>query len=195
MTCSASTPPPLASASTALATTDSARSTASVAAPSGSKEGSGSMPRRYRDALRRPTTVTSGGSTIGSSPGSTPVRDSRYSLTGPGPTPAGAPACRRDRLLRDHPPVGFDRVGHAPEDDGRVEHVEQQEPAEGEVDRLGQHEVLAGLGDRDDLAWRGGGPGHLVTGERVGVDRIDPARVPDHLSQCDRDVPAAHSQV
>src|SRR5438270_404460 len=34
------------------------------------------------------TTVTSGGSTTGSSPGSTPVRDARYSATGPDPAPA-----------------------------------------------------------------------------------------------------------
>ena len=37
----------------------------------------------------RPITVTSGGSTTGSSPGSTPVRAPRYSVTGPGPDPGG----------------------------------------------------------------------------------------------------------
>ena len=39
----------------------------------------------------------------------------------------------------------------------RLEHVEQQEAAEGEVDLLGQRQVLAGLGQRDHLGVRRGG--------------------------------------
>ena len=44
-------------------------------------------------------------------------------------------------------------------------HVQQEEAAEGQVDLLGQRQVLAGLGERNHLGvGRGGRPRHLVAG-------------------------------
>ena len=77
----------------------------------------------------------------------------------------------------------------------RVDDVEEQEAAEGEIDRLGQAEVLAGLGDGEHLAVGGGGLGHLVAGHRVAVDGVDPSVVPDDLGQRHRDVPTAGADV
>ena len=76
-------------------------------------------------------------------------------------------------------------------------HVEQQEAAEGQVDRLGQGEVLAGLGEGDHLgrAAAGGGRGHLVAGARVAVDGVDPPVAADDLGQGHRHVAAAGADV
>ena len=49
-------------------------------------------------------------------------------------------------------PPGRTARGHPGQHHGRIDHVQEQEPAEGQVDRLGQPEVLAGLGDGQHLA-------------------------------------------
>ncbi len=67
------------------------------------------------------------------------------------------PSRRRDRLLGHHPAAGPHRAGHAHQDGERVDDVEQDEPAEREIDRLGQREVFARLGERQHLGVGGGG--------------------------------------
>ena len=67
-------------------------------------------------------------------------------------------------------------------------HVHEKEAAEGEVDLLGQDQVLAGLGQGDDLGMGGGGMGHLVAGPRVAVDGVDTPVLPDHFGQGHRHV-------
>ena len=73
--------------------------------------------------------------------------------------------------------------------------MQQQEAAERQVHRLGQGQVLAGLGQRNDLCVRGGGPCHLVAGERVAVDRVDATVLTDHFGQGHRDVAPTRSDV
>ena len=92
-------------------------------------------------------------------------------------------------------PPGADGCGHAGEDGRRVEHVQQEEATEGEVDRLGQTQVLTGLGDGQHLAVRRCRLGHLVTGQRVAVDGVDPSLPPDDLGQGHRHVAAAGPHV
>ena len=93
-------------------------------------------------------------------------------------------------------PAGSDGGGHAPQHDhGGVDHVQEEEPAEGQVDRLGQAQVLAGLGDGQHLAVGGRRRGHLVPGGRVGVDGVDAAVVADDLGQGDRHVAPAGADV
>ena len=52
---------------------------------------------------------------------------------------------RGDGLLGDDPAAAAYRAGHHAHHGERLEHVEQQETAERQVDLLGQGEVLAGL--------------------------------------------------
>ena len=59
---------------------------------------------------------------------------------------------------------GLDHGGHAPHHHGGVVHVQQQEATEGQVDLLGQDQVLPGLGQGDDLGVGGRSAGHLVAG-------------------------------
>ena len=110
----------------------------------------------------------------------------------------GRPAIRPAEVIGSwattHPP-GSDGAGHPPEHHGRIDHVEQEEPAEGQVDRLGQTEVLAGLGDGQHLAVGGRGRGHLVAGRGVAVHGVDPAVATDDLGQGDRDVAPAGADV
>ena len=75
--------------------------------------------------------------------------------------------------------------------------MQEEEAAEGEVDRLGQREVLARLGQRDDLRMRrrSRSPGHFVPGQRVAVDCVDAPVAADHLGQRDRYVSAAGTDV
>ncbi len=92
-------------------------------------------------------------------------------------------------------PPGRTAAAIRAQDHRRVDHVQQQEAAERQVDRLGQAQVLAGLGDGQHLAVGGGGRGHLVPGRRVGVDGVDPAVVADDLGQGDRHVAPAGAHV
>ena len=73
--------------------------------------------------------------------------------------------------------------------------MEQEEAAEGEVDRLGEDQVLAGLGDGQHLAVRGGRLGHQVPGAGVAVDGVDPPVAADHLGQGHRDVAPAGAHI
>ena len=73
--------------------------------------------------------------------------------------------------------------------------MDEQESAEGQVDRLGQQEVLAGLGDGEHLAEGGGRRGDLVAGARVAVDRVHAAVVADDLGQGHRHVPTTGAHV
>ncbi len=73
--------------------------------------------------------------------------------------------------------------------------MQKEETTEGEVDRLGQAQVLTGLGDGQHLAMRGGRLGHLVAGQRVAVDGVDPSLASDDLGQGHRHVSAARPDV
>ena len=92
-------------------------------------------------------------------------------------------------------PPGRTAAAMRREHDGGIDHVEQQEAAEGQVDRLGQPQVLAGLGDGQHLAVGGRGRGHLVAGRRVGVDGVDPPVASDDLGQGHRNVAPAGPDV
>ena len=98
-------------------------------------------------------------------------------------------------LLGDDPAAAAYGAGHHAHHGERLEHVEQQEAAERQVDLLGQGEVLAGLGERDDLCVRRRGPCDLVAGEWVAVDRVDATVTADHLGQRHRDVAATRADV
>ncbi len=104
-------------------------------------------------------------------------------------------SCRGDRLLGDHPTSRPGCPAHALEHHSGVDHVEEQEPAECEVDWLGKEKILAGLGDGYDLAECGGSRRDLVTGPRVAVDRVDTSGVTDDLSKGHRDVTASRTYV
>ena len=109
-------------------------------------------------------------------------------------SPSMRPAEVMGSCATTQPPGRTARRHHAHHVD-RLEHVEQQEAAEGEVDLLGQREVLAGLGQRDHLRVRGRGARHLVAGQRVAVDGVDAPVAADHLGQGHRDVAAAGADV
>ncbi len=180
----------------------------------------------------RPMTVTSGGRTTGSSPGSTPVSEPEVARHGTGSDPGrrlgpgvdhlepgvadeGGEQCtdvgvagvgqrerravdpprRGDGLLCHHPPAGPDGAGHLADDRDGLEHVQQQEAAEREVDLLGQREILAGLRERDDLRVGGCGACDLVPRQGVAVDRVDTTVPADHLGQRHRDVAASGTDV
>ena len=51
-------------------------------------------------------------------------------------------------------PPGADGAGHHAHHGERLEHVQEQEAAEGQVDLFGQRQVLAGLGEGDHLCVR-----------------------------------------
>ena len=59
----------------------------------------------------------------------------------------------------------------------------------------GSRQVLGGLGDGEHLAVGGRGAGDLVAGQRIAVDRVDPAGVADDLGEGDGDVAAAGADV
>ena len=63
--------------------------------------------------------------------------------------------------------------------------VQQDEPAERQVDGFGQGELLSGLGQRNHLGLGGhrGGSRHLVAAGRIRVDRVHPAVPSDDASQ------------
>ena len=105
------------------------------------------------------------------------------------------PPGRRDGLLGDDPPAGADRVCHHAHDGDGLEHVEQQETAEREVDLLGQRQILTGLRECDHLRVRGRGSCDLVAGERVAVDGVHTAVAADHLGQGHRHVAPASADV
>ena len=108
---------------------------------------------------------------------------------------AGDPPCGRDGLLGHHPTAGPHRGRHHAHHGQGFVHVEQQEPAEGEIDLLGQRQVFARLGQRNDLGVGRGGPGHLVAGAGIAVDGVDPAVTTDHLGQGHRDVTPTRTDV
>jgi hypothetical protein len=86
----------------------------------------------------------------------------------------------RDGLLREEDASRLEGAGH-PDDDRRgVVDVEEEEPAEDEPDRLGQEEVLCGLGQRHDLGLAGcrRGLGDRVPGGGVVIDGVDAPRAP-----------------
>ncbi len=73
--------------------------------------------------------------------------------------------------------------------------MEQQEAAEGQIDLLGEDQVLSGLGQGDDLGVGGGAVGDLVARERVAVHGVDTPVAPDHFGQGHRDVAAPGADV
>ena len=92
-------------------------------------------------------------------------------------------------------PAGAHGARHHAHDRERLEHVEQQEAAERQVDLLGEGEVLAGLGERDHLRVGRRGACDLVARQRVAVDGVDAAVAADHLGQRHRHVAAAGAHV
>ena len=72
---------------------------------------------------------------------------------------------RGDRLLGHHPAARATTAAMRPHHHGGVVHVQEQEAAEGQVDRLGQDQVLAGLGQGDHLGV--GGRGRAATSSRA----------------------------
>ena len=73
--------------------------------------------------------------------------------------------------------------------------MHEQEAAEGQVDRFGQEQVLAGLGDGEHLAERGRRRGDLVTGARIAVDGVDASFVAHDLGEGHRHVPTTGADV
>ena len=75
--------------------------------------------------------------------------------------------------------------------------MKKEEPAEGEVQRLGEGQVFTCLGERDDLRLRGFGCGcgHLVAPGGIGVDGIDPAVAAHDASKRDGHIAAARSDI
>ena len=73
--------------------------------------------------------------------------------------------------------------------------MEEEEPAEGQVDRLGKLQVLAGLCDGQHLAVGRGRLRHLITCHRVAVHRVDPTVAAHDLGQRHRHVTAAGTHV
>ena len=98
-------------------------------------------------------------------------------------------------LLRHHPAAGAHGLAHAAQHHDRVEHVHEEEAAEGEVDRLGQQELLARLGDGDHLGMGRRRPAPPRRGRGVVVDRVDAPVVADDLGERDAHVAAARAHV
>ena len=100
-----------------------------------------------------------------------------------------------DRFLDDYPTAGLHDGGHTAQHHGGIVDVEEQEPAERQIDLLGEDQVLPRLGERDDLGVGGRSAGHFVAGLGIAVHRVDPALASHHFGQGDRDVAAAGSHV
>jgi len=86
---------------------------------------------------------------------------------------------------------------HATQDgDGRV-HVQQHEPAVGEIQGLWEGQFFASLGQGDDLGLGGSRSRgrHLVAASRIRVDGVDPAVASHHSGQSDGHVTAAGAHV
>ena len=110
---------------------------------------------------------------------------------GDAPHPSGG----GDGLLGHHPPSRSDRLAHAAQHHRRLHHVHQEKPAERQVHRLGQSQVLARLGDGEDLAERRRRGRRLVTGAGVAVHGVDASVVAHDLRQRHRHVPAPGAHV
>ncbi len=116
---------------------------------------------------------------------------------GHGEGPAADPAGGGDGFLGHDPSPGADGAAHPPEHDRRVVDVHEDEPAEGEIDRFGEEEILGRLGDGEDLALAGGGGGGggRVAGPGIAVDGVHPSVPADDLGQGDAHVAPAGAHV